>query len=100
MYNKVIISNPISKSIDKKYHDEYIVLRNWHYCWSKFYYYKKHYGYFAGIFKTMPNFLRAIKNVIVSIFKLEFSKTKYFHAEISGLFFSYLNFQSFYRIKE
>jgi len=100
MYNKVIISNPISKSIDKKYHDEYIVVRNWHYCWSKFYYYKKHYGYFAGIFKTMPNFFRAIKNLIASILKFEFSNTKYFYAEISGLFFSYLNFQSFYRIKE
>ena len=30
----------------------------------------------------------------------EFSKTKYFYAELSGLFFSYLNFRSFYRIKD
>ena len=61
MYNKVIISIPISKSIDKKYHDEYIVVRNWHYCWSKFYYYKKHHGYFAGIFKLCQTFSELLK---------------------------------------
>ena len=100
MYNKVKISNPISKSIDKEYQDKYIVVRNWHYCWSKFYYYKKHHGYFVGFLKTIPNLFRAIKNLIFCVFRLEFSKTKYFYAELSGLFFSYLNFRSFYRIKD
>ena len=100
MYNKVKISNPISKSIDRKYLDEYIVVRNWHYCWSKFYYYKKHYGYFVGIFKTIPNLIRAIKNLTFSILKFEFFKIKYFLAEISGLFSSYFNFKSYYRLKD
>lgn len=100
MYNKVKISNPISKSIDRKYLNEYIVVRNWHYCWSKFYYYKKHYGYITGILKTAPNLIRAIKNIFFSFVKFEFFKTKYFLAEISGLFSSYLNFKSYYRLKD
>ena len=48
--------------------------RNWHYCWSKFYYYKKHYGYLTGLSKTIPNLIRATKSVIRGIFTLNFEK--------------------------
>ena len=54
MYDKVLISNPITYSIDKKFSHEYLKIRSWHYCWSKFYYFRKHYGYFHGIRKTLP----------------------------------------------
>ena len=30
-----------SSSIDKKYDEQILINRNWHFCWSKFYYFKK-----------------------------------------------------------
>mgnify|MGYP001592204513 FL=1 len=99
MYDKVIISNPKSKSIDQKFRNDYIKVRNWHYCWSKFYYYKKHYGYLNGIVKTLPNLIRAIKKITICFFQLRFTEMSYYFAEILGLLFSYLNFRSFYRLK-
>ena len=49
---KIIMTNVASiyhvgrSSSDKKYNKEIEVNRNWHYMWSKFYFYKKHYNYF------------------------------------------------------
>ena len=37
---------------------EYV--RNWHWMWSKFYYNKKHYGFFSAFTKTFHNLLSAI----------------------------------------
>jgi len=37
---------------------EYV--RNWHWMWSKFYYNKKHYGYFLAFTKTFHNLVSAI----------------------------------------
>ena len=99
MYDKVLISNPITYSIDKKFSHEYLKIRSWHYCWSKFYYYKKHYSYLTGIRKTLPNLIKALKKLFTHLFKFRFKEMSYFFAEISGLITSYLNIKSFYRIK-
>ena len=43
-------------------------LRNWHWMWSKFYFNKKHYGFFNAIYKTFLNFISAcIKYLFYSI---------------------------------
>ena len=34
--------------------------RNWHWMWSKFYYYRKHHNYIYSFFKTLPNFISSI----------------------------------------
>ena len=99
MFDKVIVTNPISKAIDNKYIKEYLKIRNWHYCWSKFYYYKKHQGYLNGLYKTLPNLIRSIKKIFICVIKFRFKEIGYFKAEISGLFCSYLNLKSFYRMK-
>ena len=99
MFDKVIVTNPISKAIDNKYIKEYLKIRNWHYCWSKFYYYKKHQGYLNGLYKTLPNLIRSIKKILICVIKFRFKEIGYFKAEISGLFCSYLNLKSFYRMK-
>ena len=54
MYDKVKIIHEGSSSIDEESKFEYKKIRNWHYCWSKFYYFKKHYGYLFGLSKTIP----------------------------------------------
>ena len=35
-----------AKSVDEKYKYEIELSRNWHWVWSKFYYNKKHFGFF------------------------------------------------------
>ena len=99
MYDKVMVSNPKSKSIESKFNHEYLKIRNWHYCWSKFYYYKKHHGYLIGISKTFPNIIRSIKKIIFCVFNFKFKETVYYLSEIYGLFCSYLGLRSFYRMR-
>ena len=99
IHNKVIIKHEGGAAIEKELRGEYQKIRNWHYCWSKFYYYKKHYGYLTGLSKTIPNLIRATKSVIRGIFTLNFEKILTHYVEIEGLFCSYFNIKSFYRIK-
>ena len=39
-------------------------LRSWHFVWSKFYYYKKNYGYIYAIFFFLPIILRTRLKII------------------------------------
>ena len=41
LIDKAIFKHIGSSSIDKKYNQQISINRNWHFCWSKFYYYKK-----------------------------------------------------------
>ena len=70
--------------------------RNWHWMWSKFYYIKKHKGYFKGLLTTLPNFFSAIiKFTFYSIINKR--KKKIYKMRILGLINSYLLNKSFYR---
>lgn len=48
------------QSHEKKFNFQAQLSRCWHYNWSKFYYYRKHYNYFHALKKTLPNFKRAL----------------------------------------
>ena len=78
-----------TSSTDPSYNHEIYLNRNWHYCWSKFYYFKKNYGYFYGIKKTIPNFLRALRKYL--FFKITGNKNNsaLHMAELQGLIASY-----------
>ena len=78
-----------TSSTDKSYNHEIYLNRNWHYCWSKFYYFKKNYGYIYGIRKTIPNFLRALRKYIFYTFARDKNKTSLHKEEILGLIASY-----------
>ena len=86
-----------SKSHDTKFEFQSLLNRNWHYNWSKFYYYQKHYGYFFGLRKTIPNLLRAIRKYIIHKVFIKDEKHKLHYAEISGLLSSYFKKPSSYR---
>ncbi len=79
-----------SSGINKEYNDEIRFNRNWHYCWSKFYYFRKNFGYFYGIRKTLPNFFKAVR--LYLFFKLTGKKEDSLmcKAEMQGLITSYL----------
>ena len=71
--------------------------RNWHWMWSKFYFNKKHYGYFFGIFKTLPNFINSIIKYIYYMFLNKSHKKEIFKMRFLGLLNSYMLKKSSYR---
>ena len=50
-----------AQSINPKFSHQYSLNRSWHYNWSKFYYFKKNFGYFFALRKILPNFSREIE---------------------------------------
>ena len=48
------------KAVNSKYQEEIEYSRNWHWIWSKFYFNKKHYGYFNSIVKISRKFFSAL----------------------------------------
>ena len=88
-----------SDSVDKKYLLASNLTRAWHYNWSKFYYYKKNYHYFYAIKKIIPNFIKAIKKIIISSIFLNKKNMLIGVTELNGIVCSILGFKSFYRAK-
>jgi|TARA_B110000438_G_scaffold302928_1_gene362311 GT2 family glycosyltransferase len=86
-----------SSSVNIENNHEISINRNWHYCWSKFYYFKKNYGYLFGIKKTIPNFVRALKKYLFYSIKFEKKEALLHKAEIQGLIASYCLQKSFRR---
>ena len=97
LIDKAIFKHIGSSSINKKYNQQISINRNWHFCWSKFYYYKKNFSYFYGLKKTLPNFFRAIRKYLFFTLKGDQKNASLHKAEISGLFGSYLLKKSYYR---
>jgi GT2 family glycosyltransferase len=102
---KIIMTNVASiyhagrSSSDKKYNNEIEVNRNWHYMWSKFYFYKKHYNYFYAFIKISKSFFSSmIKVFFYTIFANNFKKDIY-SARLKGIYSSICNKKSSYRPK-
>jgi len=85
------------KSSHDTYNHEVDKCRHWHYCWSKFYFFYKHYGYFFGVRKTIPNLFKAIKSCVYCKFKSQRQRYELHKSELSGLLNAYLLKSSFYR---
>ncbi len=87
------------QSSEAKYSNEIKKNRNWHYCWSKFYFYKKNYNYFYALSKITPNFCRSLISIIKSFIKRDTENYDYAKAELGGIISSIFNKKSFYRPK-
>jgi len=85
------------QSSHPKFQKEILICRNWHYCWSKFYFYKKHYNYFFAFMKTFPNLIRAIKYYVFYKYCKDDYNIKLHKSELSGLFNAYMLKKSNYR---
>ena len=88
------------QSSEKKYSEEITKSRNWHYCWSKFYFYRKNYNYVIALSKIFPNFLRSIIKISKSFFRKK-DEHNYENAlaELKGIVNSVLKKKSKYRPK-
>ena len=69
---------------------------NWHYMWSKFYYFKKNYSSLRAYKETIPDFIKSLLKLSIFFFLNERKKIIYLSA-LSGLINSYLNNRSFKR---
>ena len=85
------------QSSHPRFQKETLITRNWHYNWSKFYFYRKHYNYFFAFRKSLPNLRRSIKMCIYYKFKKDDYNYRLHKAEFSGLINAYLLRRSFYR---
>ena len=72
------------QSHDKKYDHEAHLSRNWHYNWSKFYFYNKHNNYFYALKKVLPNLRQSIIGYIKNIFK-DRRERELYSAELKGI---------------
>ena len=98
LYDKFSVKHGGSRSINLKHKNEYFIFRSWHYCWSKFYYYKKHKNYFIALSKTFPNFKKSIFGMIKNLIVGDIFKFKLHNAEFRGLTKSYLFMKSNFRM--
>ena len=86
-----------ASAVDPIYQEEIELSRNWHWMWSKFYFNKKHYGYFNALKKVYKNLISAtIKYFYYSVTFNKIKKKRY-QMRLNGLFSSMMGKQSFYR---
>ena len=100
-----IIKNSIlnhigASSTDKLFAKKIEYLRNWHWMWSKFYFNKKHYGYFNALNKVILNFLSAIFKYIFYFILFNSHKKNIYLMRICGLFNSMIGKKSWFRIND
>lgn len=88
-----------SQSMNKEYLKKYKILRSWHYCWSKFYFFRKHNNYFFAFRKTFPNLIRSIKNIVKFTIIFNYFDLVLSCAELRGLISSYFLRKSSLRMK-
>jgi GT2 family glycosyltransferase len=75
-----------TNSTDQKFITEVQLSKSWHYSWSKYFFFKKHYGVFFALKKIMPNFLRSIKKIFYyNIVNRDKLKLRLAIAELSGI---------------
>ena len=87
------------KAVDPKYKNEIEYLRNWHWMWSKFYFNKKHYGYFIALLKVSKNLISAKIRFFYYLITLNTFKRKIYQMRLLGLISSMIGKNSYYRPK-
>ena len=73
-------------------------LYNWHFIWSKFYYYKKNYGYFYSLIYFFPIIIRTIFKIVFNIISENKFQEKKYRIRLDGLVSSIRGKESYKRI--
>tara|TARA_X000001036_G_scaffold334013_1_gene312888 strand:+ start:22 stop:870 length:849 start_codon:yes stop_codon:yes gene_type:complete len=73
-------------------------LRNWHWMWSKFYFNKKHYGFYRAIIKIFYNLISACFKFFIYSIIFNSHKKKIYKMRLCGIYSSVLGKKSSYRI--
>jgi N-acetylglucosaminyl-diphospho-decaprenol L-rhamnosyltransferase len=84
------------KSAEPKFSYQMKCEAAWHFAWSKFYFYKKHYNFYYSFFKSFPDFLNNFLKLLIFYF-FNKRKAKIFFLSIEGFFHAVLNKPASYR---
>lgn len=100
--NKIKIRHDVGTAveyIDKNEKNRIKLLCSWHFIWSKYYFYKKHYGLIFSLIYFSPILVRSMIKILISkIFKNYFNEEKYKN-RFDGLISSIKGLKSFKRIE-
>ncbi len=88
-----------SKSHDNKYEYEMEMSKHWHWMWSKFYYDKKHKGYFKALIFSFKNILFLPLKILYLFLTFNFKKSNIYLHRLMGLYYSIIGKKSSYRPK-
>ena len=74
-------------------------LRNWHYMWSSFYYYRKNYNYFYALSKMFGKLVRSFLKTLFYTMVFKTGKRNKYLFRLMGILSSLFGMTSYYRIK-
>ena len=87
-----------ASAVNSKYKSQIELSRNWHWIWSKFYFNKKHYGFFFAFLNGLPTFLSAMLKFLIYYFINPKKKDIYAHRAL-GYLSAMLGKKSYFRPK-
>ena len=100
--NKIEILHNVGTSVeyDSAYEKNQIKqLCSWHFIWSKYYFYKKHYGLFLSFIIFLPILIRTIFKIIYSKILNKSEDLEKYKIRLDGLFNSIKGKKSFMRLE-
>ena len=79
VFNQIKIQHKSAQSLDEKLNISYHDFRHWNFFWGRYYYFKKHYGFFYSLSKHMGKLIRFGYNILRFYFisKPQYHKNKY-----------------------
>ena len=80
--------------------DNLVNLYSWHFIWSKYYFYKKHYGHTLAIIYFLPTMIRIFYRIRLYNIKKNILKEKRYKLRLNGLITSIKNQPSSTYIKK
>ena len=91
------INHKGAKAVDSKYEKEIEFSRNWHWIWSKFYFNRKHFGFFKAFAEGFPRFCSSIFKYLFFLLVNNKIKKKIYFSRASGFFNAFIGNLSWYR---
>ena len=99
--NNIKVKHNVGNSVETTSEEEKLQqnnLRTWHFIWSKFYYYKKHYGFSLAFIYFIPIIIRINFRIFLYTLKKDKINVEKYKVRKSGLYSSILNKKSFKRV--
>ena len=87
-----------TSSSHKKFNNEILINRNWHFSWSKFYFLKKNQNYIYALKKIIPNVYKNTIGIIISLLKINLFDARLNLASLMGALNGIFLRKSSYRI--
>ena len=91
------INHLAARTVDQKFEYEIELSRNWHWIWSKFYFSKKHFGFFKAFYEGFPKYCTSLLKFLFYSLINNKKKSKIYFNRASGFYNAYLGKSSWYR---